>query len=474
LKSFPVFFSILLYIVGYAVIFPVDVLALPRITSKGPRDLSHSPVSLTRENYKTYPLSPMKEADIFQRERGHGIYEGDTFEVNPHQKRLFLNPFAYHNKRIDYFVKYFQNDARDHFKVWIDRSHTYIPSIKNIFREYGLPDDLAYLAIIESGFNPKAYSKAKAAGMWQFMAGTAKLYQLRVDWWIDERRDPVKASHAAARHLRDLYEDFDSWPLAITAYNAGKGRVSRAISKYETDDIWEITKRGYLPRETRDYFPKFIAALRILKRPNLYGFAGIIPVEPLDYDEVSVPFATDLKIIAEASDTSVETLKMLNPELRRWFTPPNYSTYRVKIPSGKRETYLNNIARIPLDDRITFLKHTLKKGETLSHISRRYRTSTNAIMYLNDIRNPRRIRAGSVLVIPVRGQKPHIRKAAFTKHQTVIASAKKVTYTVRKGDNIWNIANSFGIRPDFIYRWNGINPGSFIFPGDELVIYVNE
>lgn len=474
MKSISGFFFILLYLLSNCIVFPVNAFAIPQGKSSGSPEPSISK-SLTQENYKTYPVTPIKTRDLLYREKSHLNIENNTFKDHHYQKKLFLNPFAYHNKRIDYFVRYFQNDARDHFKVWLDRSSKYIVITKNIFREYGLPDDLAYLAIIESGFNPKAYSKAKAAGMWQFIAGTAKLYELRVDWWIDERRDPVKSSHAAARHLRDLYEEFDSWPLAIAAYNSGKGRISRATKKYNTNDIWEITRKRYLPRETRNYFPKFIAALRILKRPSLYGFDDITPSEPFEYDEVPVPFATDLKIIAEASDSTVETIKTLNLELRRWFTPPNYRSYQIKIPYGKREIYLKNISKIPLDDRVVFLKHKVKKGETLSHISRRYRTSTKAIMYLNNIKNPRRVRAGKVLVVPMRGEKPRIRKAAYIKPQTVTASSdNKVTYTVRKGDNIWNIANSFGIRADLIYRWNGINRGSFIFPGDELVIYLKK
>ncbi len=476
MKSFSGFLFIFLYLFSNHAIFPVDVSASSQDKFSDYPGLSLISASSITENYKTYPIDPDKTEHLFFRDRSHFNSGAQALTIDPYQKKLFINPFAYHNKRIDYYVKYFQTDARSHFEVWLDRASKYLAITKSIFREYGLPDDLATLAMIESGYNPKAYSRAKATGMWQFMAGTAKLYNLRIDWWIDERRDPIKSSHAAARHLRDLYEQFDSWPLAIAAYNSGKGRISRATKKYNTKDIWEITRKRYLPRETKNYFPKFIAALRILKRPNLYGFENIKPTGSFEYDEVSVPFATDLKVIAEACDSTVESIKTLNPELRRWFTPPNYPSYQVKIPSGKKETYLANISKIPLDDRLVFLKHKVKTGETLSHISKRYRTSTKAIMYLNNIKNPRRVRAGKVLVIPMRGEKIRVRKALNTKHQTMAASSSgnSVTYTVRKGDNIWNIANSFGIRADLIYRWNGINRGSFIFPGDKLVIYLKK
>lgn len=476
MKSFSGFLFIFLYLFSNLIIFPVNVFALSQDNSSVSPEVSFISKSSITENYKTYPIHPDRMQHLLLRERTHLHSEDNTLTINPYQRKLFLNPFAYHNKRIDYYVKYFQNEARDHFEIWLDRASKYLAITKNIFREYGLPDDLAYLAMIESGFNPKAYSRAKATGMWQFMAGTAKLYNLRIDWWIDERRDPVKSSHAAARHLRDLYEQFDSWPLAIAAYNSGKGRISRATKKYNSNDIWVITRKRYLPRETKNYFPKFIAALRILKRPSLYGFEDIKSTGSFKYDEVSVPFATDLKVIAEASNSDVASIKALNPELRRWFTPPNYPSYQVKIPYGTKETYLANISRIPLDDRIVFLKHKIRRGETLSHISKRYRTSTKAIMYLNNINNPRRVRAGKVLVVPMRGEKIRIRKAVNTKHQTMLAASSdnRVMYTVRKGDNIWDIANSFGIRADLIYRWNGIDQKSFIFPGDELVIYLKK
>jgi membrane-bound lytic murein transglycosylase D len=243
--------------------------------------------------------------------------------------------------------------------------------------------------------------------MWQFIKGTAKIYGLRVDWWIDERMDPEKATYAAAKYFKNLYGEFGSWYLAAAGYNAGEGRVRRVVRKHKSEDFWVLASRKKsFARETKDYVPKYLAAMLIAKDPTSYGFdeqetgdgTGIA------YDKIKVSQATDLKVIAEAAETSVDEIKKLNPELLRWFTPPNYPDYEIKIPAGKAGVFAENMSNIPPAKRIAFLAHKVKRGDTLSTIARRYGTSVNPILYINNMSNAdkRRLKPGTYIMIPVR------------------------------------------------------------------------
>jgi hypothetical protein len=239
------------------------------------------------------------------------------------------------NDSVESFIRYFQTRGRRSFEKWLERSAAYLPLVKRILRQVGMPEDLAYLALIESGFNPLAKSRKKAVGIWQFMHWTGKNYGLRVDWWIDERRDPEKATMAAASYLKNLHERFDSWYLAAAGYNGGEGRIIRALKKYGTEDFWELaSRRRALKKETKNYIPKYLAAMIIAKNPEKYGFYKLDYLGPLAYDRVKVAEATDLKVLAKAAGTTVKELKRLNPELNGWFTPPDYPDYELKIPPG--------------------------------------------------------------------------------------------------------------------------------------------
>lgn len=305
------------------------------------------------------------------------------------------------NERVEESLRYFLGPRREHFARWLSRMSRYTPAMQAILREQGLPEDLVYVAMVESGFNPHAYSRARAVGPWQFMLGTARLYGLRVDWWIDERRDSIKATHAAARYLKDLHDELGSWYLAAAAYNSGIGRIRRAIREAGTRDFWELANGRYLPRETRDHIPRIIAAALIAKEPEKYGFTEIPYQEPLAFELVEVPDATDLKVVARAAGMGYEDVVELNPELRRWATPPQYANYRLKIPPGRKVAFERNFAAIPLSERLTFRRHRVRWGETLSEIALRYGTSVRPIMELNGLRDPRRLRAGKTIIIPV-------------------------------------------------------------------------
>ncbi len=387
------------------------------------------------------------------------------------------------NGKVEQFIKYYQTRGRKVFSRWLARSSRYIPLMKKLLREKGLPEDLVYLALIESGCNPRAYSRRKAMGLWQFMYHTGKRYGLRVDWWIDERRDPVKSTIAAARHLKHLYDRFECWYLAAAGYNAGEGKILRAIKRYKTEDFWELTKFPYLKKETKNFIPNMIAAALIAKNPEEYGFSDIACEEPIRFETVNVPDATDLRVIAEASESTYEELKRLNPELRRWCTPPNYPDYELKLPYGKKEIFLRNFSTIPPSKRITFRRHVVHTGETLSHIALRYRTDMGAIMRMNGIGNKHRIRAGQSLIIPIRGseglvkgKKPRGLNQAEGLNQVggFNNGGRSFIYTVRQGDTLWEISRSAGVDVESLCRWNGIQNASRIYPGDKLKIPAEE
>ena len=234
---------------------------------------------------------------------------------------------------IEKFIRYFQTGGRKRFERYLSRSGKYVGMMQKILVRYGLPEDLVYVALIESGFSPKAYSVAKAAGPWQFISETGRRYGLRIDWWADERRDAEKSTHAAASYLRDLYGMFESWPLATAAYNAGEGKIQRAVTRYKSDDFSELIRHGYLKQETKDYVPKMLAALTIAKDPDKYGFGDVAYEAPLDLRTVSVPGGTDLAAVARLLEVPVEAIRDWNTELRRFCTPAEPGAVR---PSALR------------------------------------------------------------------------------------------------------------------------------------------
>ena len=260
-----------------------------------------------------------------------------VLEERPYQIPMILND------SVENHMEYFKTRGRDVFQRWLERSARYIPVMREIFREKSLPEDLVYVAMIESGFNPYAVSWARAVGPWQFMPHTGKLYGLRIDWWVDERKDPIKSTYAAAEHLKDLHNLFGSWPLALASYNAGAGKVQRAVLRTRSEDFWDLKASRYIRRETKNYIPKFMAATIIAKNPEAYGFV-VQPVEPFVYDEVVITESTDLRLIARCAGTTFETIKELNPELKRWATPPDATRYILRIPKGTRESFLASFA----------------------------------------------------------------------------------------------------------------------------------
>src|SRR3989441_1336094 len=300
--------------------------------------------------------------------------------------------------KIDKHVLIFTFNIRDHFELWLQRFERHRPMIKQVFAEFNLPADLIFLSLVESGFSTNAVSRAKAVGPWQFIKPTAKTYGLRVDNWIDERRDPVKSTLAAAQYLRDLYHLFGSWPLAMAAYNAGERKVGRALVRARADDFWDLTDTKLLKRETREYVPRFLAATLIAKDPSRYGFM-LGPQPPVEYEEAVLTRPIHLRMAAKAAGVTYQELKALNPELRRDLTPPD-PIYRLKVPVGSKDLLLSNLASYPDWKRVQATRYQVRRGETLHNIAMRHHTPLSAILEANAVDKSSKLKPGEWLLIP--------------------------------------------------------------------------
>jgi membrane-bound lytic murein transglycosylase D len=336
--------------------------------------------------------------------------------------------------------------------------------IRERLQREGLPGDLVYLALIESGFSNTATSRAKAVGMWQFMKRTGKGYGLRVDSWVDERRDPYKATDAAAKHLADLNRRFGSLYLAAAAYNAGSGKVSRGIIRLpdeESDSVnsdatfFRLYDTKLLRRETKDYVPKLIAAALIAKQPKRYGFR-VTPAEPAAYDSIVVPDMTGLDVIARLADTTVAAIRELNPQYLRLTTPPGTASV-IRLPPGRGEGTVAAYAVLPARQRVTFIEHFMARGETLGHIARRYHVNQSMLLAANPKLNPRRIRIGQRVVVPTGGI-PSTRVARRMSERVIAAGTSTSSFhRVRRGETISEIADEYGVTQRELRSWNNLD-----------------
>ncbi|HEY5998367.1 MAG TPA: LysM peptidoglycan-binding domain-containing protein, partial [bacterium] len=366
------------------------------------------------------------------------------------------------NAKVLEYVEIFQTTRRRSFEAGLVRSRKYEAMMKPAFRELGIPTDLYYLALIESGYNPKAYSSARAMGVWQFISSTGRLYGLRRTDWLDERRDPEKATRAAARHLKDLYDELGSWPLALAAYNAGKGRVQREIAKAGTNDFWALS----LPGQTRNYVPAFFAALIIAKDPERYGFQPEFEqLEPTEVVEVGG--GTRLSLVAALCHTSVDSIQSLNPELRKATVPPG-GKYALKIPAGRIAELSAGLSRIP-EGRTTagLVEYRVAPGDTLFSIAQKFGTTVENVREANRLAQSE-IRAGQQLAIPAqRGAEAAIPR---TPGRILVSSAVPETHRVEAGDNPWAIARRYGVTLDDLLSWNGLEAGTVLGIGQTLAL----
>ncbi len=369
------------------------------------------------------------------------------------------------NKLVDQFINYFQTKGRKQFQIWLNRIPEYGTIITAILDGEELPEELLYLAMIESGLNPKAFSNASASGMWQFVYSTGKSYGLQRDWYVDERRDPIKSTYAASAHLKDLFAEFDHWYLALAAYNSGSGRINRAMRLHQTSDYWQLHS---LPRETRNYVPYFLAAAIIAHNPEEYSFATDSEQRKgaFEFDLVELEKSADLSVLARATGTSLNTLKYLNPELRQSATPKE-GPYALRLPKGSTEQFMTNFKALPEEQQSApqYIVHNVRRGESLWTISKKYKVSIHDLAAVNKIKNRHRITIGQPLAIPVRG--------VYATHNGTPGHIK-VVYTVREGDTLGHIAEDYGTRAGKIRRWNNLMYGQYIYPGQKLVLWVKQ
>ena len=414
------------------------------------------------------------------------------------------------------YIHFFQHQGRKWFRRWMGRSTRFIPMMQPILEEAGLPKDTVYLAMIESGFSTSARSWAAAVGPWQFIAGTADLFRLKRDFWKDERNDFIKSTRAASQYLSQLYQNHGDWYLAWAGYNTGGGRVRALTTRYGTSDFWtlsEKTKPGFA-KETQHYVPKLIACALIAKHPDAFGFT---PDEfefekPLQYDEVSLDAQIDLEVLAKIVGTSVEELKVLNPELKRWCTPPASASepYSVRVPKGLGVSAKEQIAQLAPAERLHFKVHRIVRGDNLSKIASHYASASEAIMRVNGLRSPRGLRLGADLMIPIPsasalksgkadpaferqvararrsgiavrpeedvpvGTRPAVSSAAQGSVQVAQVGGKtRVTYGIAQGDSLWSIARRFDVRVNDLRSWNSAIPNAKrgLRAGMQLVVW---
>lgn len=372
------------------------------------------------------------------------------------------------NDSVESHLEYFKTRGRDMFQRWLDRSARFIPLMKEIFKGKNLPEDLVYVAMIESGFNPYAVSWAKAVGPWQFMPSTGKKYGLKIDWWIDERKDPVKSTYAAAEHLKDLHNLFGSWPLALASYNAGAGKIQRAVLRTRSEDFWDISASRHIRRETKNYVPKYMAATIIAKNPEAYGF-NISGVEPFEYDEVQIPETTDLRLIARCAGTSYEHIKELNPELKRWVTPPYITDYTLRIPKGAKERFIANFAAIPPEQKIKWERYEVRRGDTIASVASRFNSTAEAVREVNGLKN-NRLTPGRHLLVPI-GINGTVNNIGGLRLDST-GRREAILYRVRRGDTLWKIAKEHNVSVTDIKEWNrGI--GNYVRAGQKLRLVVD-
>jgi membrane-bound lytic murein transglycosylase D len=400
-------------------------------------------------------------------------------------------PLETQHERVQKFIDHFRGYGSRTLQHLYQKLGRYEHIVRPILKAEGISEDLIYLAMIESGFSTHAKSRARAVGPWQFVLYTGRRYGLNIDWWVDERRDIYASTQAAARHLKDLFYEYGDWYLAMAAYNSGGGRVNQAIRKNNTRDYWEMTK---LPRETKSYVPYIIASATVIKNPAEFGLT-LSRDDAWMVDTVTIHECLDLQIIAECALTTTDTIRDINPALLRWCTPPTVLNYLLKVPYGRRQTFLDNYAKVPYEKKRSWVRYQVKYGETLSGIAYKYGTDQKAIMQANQLKSSTNLITGQWLLIPVapagykapaKEEKKETRSYASnnsnTRSNTAVntpkkkdekAGKKKIAYKVVSGNTLGEIAEWYNILAQQIRDWNGLYYGDPIYPGQVLTLWVD-
>jgi membrane-bound lytic murein transglycosylase D len=394
-------------------------------------------------------MTPVLTAEAAKRERDLVAARQPTFDI----------PMEVNDKVLAW-VDVYSKRLKPHFEGNLKRSGQYLEMFRDIFAERGLPRDLVYMAAVESGYKTSAYSRARARGIFQFIAATARRYGLRVDYWVDERSDPELSARAAAAYMEDLYDEFGDWYLALAAYNAGEGTVRKAIRRTGERDFWELAKSRYLRRETKNHVPAILAATLLSKEPEKYGLR-YEPLPEVRYDTVQIEGGADLRVLARCAGTDVPTLKELNPALRRYQTPPDGTT-ALRVPPGTGEATRTALAEIPISERVLYARYQVRKGDSLSVIARDYGVTVSAIQSSNQMGRRTMIREKQILRIPTSSS------GKYGDLPEPVDGGELLVYRVHRGDTLYGIARRYGTTPTAIAAASGISEHDLLQIGQHL------
>lgn len=466
-----------------------------KVTEQKSEDITHAEIAQnqvrqTQDSHRIVGSAKIENPEDYQG-KSYFLYGAEHLKL---ENYYFDIPVVY-NAAVKKWIRYFLKRGRGFFSRYSARAGRYAPLLGKILEDHGLPRDLIFLAMAESGFQNHAKSWARAVGPWQFMPYTGKRFGLKIDWYRDERRDPIKATIAAAKYLKRLYKDFGAWELAAAAYNAGEGKMSRAIRRYRTENFWKITKGRYLKSETKNYVPKIMALAIIGKNLKSFGFEEIDFHEPLDFEEIDLGPMTDMYKVSEALDVPLEELQRLNPEVLRWFTPPNVENYKLRVPVGVSQTWkkccfdANYVAT-------DFQEYKIRgRSSRIKDVARKFKIKDKKVLsLLNDNKSQtHRLKRGDIVVLPFRtgqSKKESMYADLYEKPRKVVRrrmakrsllrkarrkgrniKAPSQYYTVRKGDSLWSVARKTGQNMYTIIASNmRIVKYRSIRAGDKLVV----
>ena len=385
------------------------------------------------------------------------------------------------NRQVQFYLNLFQGKQRKNFTHWLERSSLYMPLISSELEKAKLPQELAYLAMIESGFNPVAYSPSQAGGLWQFIPSTARNFGLRVDDSVDERRDPEKSTKAAVNYLQALYKQFGDWHLSVAAYNAGEGALDRGLKRHKVRNFWDLAQEDYLRLETKRYVPQLIAAVLIARNPEQYGFSGIRQLRPVPYEFVRVPAGTELKTVAASAAMGVEQLRSLNRDLLKDEVPSGKKGgWLLKVPTGRSALVAANLPKAVqvAASGSDYTSHKVAKNETLQQISKKYGISMTALLKVNNVRAAG-LKAGQTLRIPLASGSSEQLALVKSSEQPVLAAAEvqapaaeeKVSHKLKKGETLSEVAEKYEVSLTALMQWNGISKAAKVKAGQELVVH---
>jgi len=419
-------------------------------------------------------MSPLAEKDwpMFVEYQGHlGLYDPKDYDI----------PMAF-NDTVEQWVDFFTGRGRVYFKRWLMRSTRFIPIYRDIIKQYGIPQDTVYLSMIESGFNTRAYSRAKASGPWQFMPATGRMYGLKTEGWVDERRDYIKATHAAAQYLKALYDRFGDWHLSWASYNAGEGKISKALNQVKTRDFFELAAESkILKPETKNYVPKLLAAAIIAKSPKRFGFTDIEFLEPFSFETIDIEGPVRLEHAALACQCDIEELYDLNPSLKYGITPP-HEHFELRIPKGKKDIFIARLKEVLPKQSLDYKIYYARRGETVQMIAKKLGSSSDLIREHNKLTQSfSRFSSKQEILVPLLPDRLHRqesellarqdakRKTSHSKTDTE-SHAQASVHVVKAGESLTEIAKKYGVTVDLIKKLNRLTRPTKIYPGLALKI----